>query len=97
MLFPDSPGLLLLGPTALEPCPVAAWETEEEAVEGLPLVGRPAVEEWAAEMLGLSLAIWLELKLSATPMRAEMGEGWLCKRGGPSCAAGTPERGSIPG
>lgn len=61
-----------------------AWETEVEAVEGLLLVGRPAEEEWAVDMLGLSLAIWLELRLSATPISAEMGEGWLCKRGGPS-------------
>lgn len=75
--------VLLLGPTELKPCPKDAWETEVEAVEGLLLVGRPA-EEWAVDMLGLSLAIWLELRLSATPMSAEMGEGWLCKRGGPS-------------
>lgn len=67
-----------------------------EAAEGLPLVGRPADEAWAVDMPGLSLAIWLELRLSATPMSAEMGEGWLCKRGGPSCGAAMPGSGSMP-
>ncbi|KAG7224672.1 hypothetical protein INR49_011425 [Caranx melampygus] len=80
-LLEDSPALaLLLGPTALKPCPMDTWETEVEAVEGLLLVGRPAEEEWAVDMLGLSRAIWLELRLSATPISAEMEPGEALRR-----------------